>query len=119
MLFLFSCASRRIQTRETNSVSSDETAQSSVQAAVFRGSKSKTASGLKKSDLKKSKTGKIVSAKKSNLAKRRYASSKASKWIGAVRKARSALKIKGFAAVGGKSSQGKTLLAKARSFYKK
>ena len=90
-----------------------------LQAAVFNGSKAKTASGLKKSDLKKSKTGKVVSAKKSNGAKKRYAGSKASKWIVAVSKARSALKIKGFAAIGGKSSQGRALLAKARSFYKK
>ena len=89
------------------------------QASVFRGTKAKTVGGLKKTDLKKNKRGKIVSAKSSAASKKRFASSKASKWILAVRKARSALKIKGFAAIGGKSSQGKALLAKSRSFYKK
>merc|ERR1719499_803495 len=79
---------------------------------VFRGSKAHTVGGLKKEHLTKNKHGKIVSKKMS-------AKGKKSKWIVAVGKARAALKIKGFAAVGGKSSQGKALLAKARSFYKK
>ena len=39
--------------------------------------------------------------------------------IAAVQKARKALGIKGFCAVGGKAGKGKALLAKARSFYKK
>merc|ERR1719295_175619 len=79
---------------------------------VFRGSREHTVGGLKKENLTKNKHGKIVS-------KKRSAKGKKSKWIVAVGKARAALKIKGFAAVGGKSSQGKALLAKARSFYKK
>merc|ERR1712039_911929 len=85
---------------------------------VFKGSREKTIGGLKKSDLKKNKAGKIVSAKKSNLAKRKYAST-IGRWNTAVTKARKALGVKGFQAVGGQTSAGKALLAKARSFYKK
>lgn len=82
---------------------------------VFKGSKAKTVGGLKKSDLCKNKHGRVVSKKMSQRAK----SGKSAEWCKAVVKARAALKIKGFCAVGGKSSQGKALLAKARSFYKK
>merc|ERR1712060_681526 len=85
---------------------------------VFKGTKTKTKGGLKKSDLKKSKSGKIVSAKQSNAAKKRYASG-VGRWITAVQKARKALGVRGFQAVGGSSSTGKALLSKARSFYKK
>ena len=88
-----------------------------AKAAVFRGTKAKTASGLKKGDLKKSKSGKIVSAKKSAAGKKAF--KRIAKWNDAVKKARKALGIKGFQAVGGKSAKGKALLAKARSFYKK
>merc|ERR1719421_624783 len=79
---------------------------------VFSGRKMKTSTGLKKENLTKSKSGKIVSKKKSALGKK-------SKWIAAVQKARAALKVKGFSPVGGKTAAGKALLAKARSFYKK
>jgi len=82
---------------------------------VFRGTKAKTVGGLKKSDLVKNKHGRVVSRKMSQRAK----TGKAAKWLAAVAKARAALKIKGFCAVGGKSGQGKALLSKARSFYKK
>ena len=54
---------------------------------VFRGSKAKTVGGLKASDLTKSKTGKIVS-------KKRSASGKKNPWSLAVKRARTALKIK-------------------------
>merc|ERR1719248_6651 len=79
---------------------------------VFSGKKVKTVGGLKKDSLTKSKSGKIVSKKMS-------AKGKKSKWIAAVMKARAALKVKGFAIVGGKTASGKALLAKAKSFYKK
>merc|ERR1712185_712857 len=78
---------------------------------VFLGKKVKTVGGLKKTDLIKSKSGKIVSKKASLFAKK-------SKWIAAVTKARKALGIKGFLPVGGKSAKGKALLPKAKSFYK-
>merc|ERR1712187_422421 len=59
---------------------------------VFAGKTAKTQSGLKKSDLVKNKSGKVVSKKNS-------ARGKASPWIAAVKAARAALKIKGFAAI--------------------
>merc|ERR1719162_2709923 len=52
---------------------------------VLRGSKGKTVGGLKASDLIKNKNGKVVSKKNT--------------WIVAVKKARAALKIKGFCAI--------------------
>merc|ERR1719433_1611168 len=81
---------------------------------VFKGTKLSTKGGLKKSDLKKSKTGKIVSAKASAASKKKYANG-IGKWNVAVTKARKALGIKGFLAVGGKKKEGQVLLAKARS----
>merc|ERR1712207_104643 len=85
-----------------------------AKVVVFKGSKVKTTGGLKKSDLKKSKSGKIVSVKASAAGKKAY--KRIAAWNGAVGKA---LGIKGFAVIGGKSKAGQTLLAKARSFYKK
>merc|ERR1712096_424900 len=83
-----------------------------AKAMVLRGSKAKTVGGLKASDLMRNKSGKIVSKKRSAQGKKRA-------WIVAVAKARTALKIKGFCACGGKTAQGKALLAKAKAFYKK
>jgi len=83
-----------------------------AKVSVFKGRKEKTVGGLKKSDLTKNKNGKIVSKKKN-------ARGKNNKWANAFRKARAALKIKGFCPCGGKTAQGKALLAKTRSFYKK
>merc|ERR1712061_594209 len=77
---------------------------------VFKGTKAKTVGGLKKTDLKKNKNGKVVSAKQSNAAKKRYANG-IGKWNTAVQKARKALGVKGFQAVGGSSSTGKALLS--------
>jgi len=73
---------------------------SGANRAVFNGKFAKTSGGLQKSALTKNKNGKIVSKKKS-------ARGKASKWIAAVAKARKALGIKGFCAVGGKAGKGK------------
>ena len=83
-----------------------------AKSQVFKGRKAKTASGMTKKDITRNKHGKYVSVKKSRRGKRNA-------WMKAVMKARSALKVKGFCAVGGKSKAGKTLLKKARSFYKK
>merc|ERR1712176_720850 len=85
--------------------------------SVFAGKKEKTIGGLKKSDLKKSKSGKIVSKKRSALGHKQY--SKISKWTAAFKAARKALGIKGFVACGGSTAQGRAFLAKTRSFYKK
>merc|ERR1719494_318079 len=79
---------------------------------VFAGKLNRTKGGLKKDGLTKNKRGRVVS-------KKRLAFGKKSGWMAAVVKARAALKIKGFCCVGGKTAQGKALLAKSRSFYKK
>ena len=73
---------------------------------VFRGTKAKTSSGLSKSDLTKNKNGKIVSKKAS-------AKGKTHPRIIAVKKARAALKIKGFSAI----KKGTPLYKKAKEFY--
>merc|ERR550514_1045452 len=82
--------------------------------SVFRGTKAKTASGLTKALLTKSKTGKIVS-KQQAAGRKAYANIR--NWTVAVSKARKALSLKGFVPVNGKSAQGRALYAKAKSFY--
>merc|ERR1712063_221511 len=81
---------------------------------VFKGGKETTSGGLRKADLTKSKTGKIVSKKKSAAGKKRYAST-IGKWTQAVMKARQTLGIKGFLAV----KKGSPVYNKAREFYKR
>merc|ERR1711953_961151 len=88
-------------------------------AVVFRGNKEKTSGGLKKSALKKTKSGRIVSIKASNAAKKRPSFKKITAWGAAFVKARKALGVKGFVPCGGKTAQGKALYAKTKSFYKK
>jgi hypothetical protein len=85
--------------------------------SVFHGTKHHTASGLSKSDFKKNKDGRIVSKKKSDLAKRRF-SKTIGKWAVATKNARRQLGIRGFQAVGGKTSRGQALLRKVRSLVK-
>merc|ERR1712164_27096 len=81
-------------------------AMKAMKAMVLRGSKGKAVGGLTAKDLVKSKTGKIVSKKRSAFAKK-------SPWIAAVKKARAALKIKGFSAI----KKGSPLYLKAKEFY--
>merc|ERR1719405_186444 len=76
-------------------------------AMVLRGSKAKTVGGLTAKDLTKNKNGKIVSKKAS-------AKGKTHPWIIAVKKARAALKIKGFSAI----KKGTPLYKKAKEFMK-
>ena len=83
-----------------------------AKAAVFRGTKTKTTSGLKKTDLIKSKSGKIVSRKMSANGKKAYARIRG--WTVAVTKARKVLNVKGFVAV----KRGTPLYNKAKEFYK-
>merc|ERR1712185_505302 len=73
---------------------------------AFFGKIDKTASGLKKTDLVQTKTGKIVSKKRSLNGKK-------SPWIAACQKARKELKIKGFAVV----KKGTPLYKKAKELY--
>merc|ERR1712105_352266 len=89
-----------------------------AKSSVFRGNKAKTSGGLKKSDLVRSKTGKIVSRKASENAKKNYKKHGIEKWINATKAARKSLDIKGFCPVGGKSAKGQALLKKVRSLYK-
>merc|ERR1711997_77500 len=86
-----------------------------ARAAVFSGTKEKTLSGMTKSSLIKSKTGRIVSKKRSAESKKRFATSALKKWCDACKKARKELGIKGFCPVGGKTAQGKALYAKVKS----
>ena len=73
---------------------------------VLRGSKAKTVGGLTAKDLCKNKYGRVVSKKSSIRAKK-------SPWIAAIKKARTALKIKGFCAL----KKGTPLYLKAKEFY--
>merc|ERR1712125_76052 len=75
---------------------------------AFRGQSTGGATSLKKEDLVKNKTGKVVSKKKSLAAKK-------SPWIMAVGAARKALGVKGFCAV----KKGSALYKKAKELYKK
>merc|ERR1740138_1247133 len=79
--------------------------------SVFKGFKEKNASGLKKSDLVKSKSGKIVSRKQSANGKKAYAHIKG--WTVAVQKARKALGVKGFVAI----KKGTPLYNKAKELF--
>ena len=83
-----------------------------ARSVVFRGTKAKTASGLAKTDLMKSKSGKIVSKKQSANGKKAYARIRG--WTAAVIKARKFLNVKGFVAV----KRGTPLYNKAKEFYK-
>merc|ERR1712124_94087 len=82
-----------------------------AKASVFRGSKEKTYTGLKKTDLMKTKTGKIVTKKQHAAGKKAYAHIKG--WTLAVQKARKALGVKGFQAV----KKGSALYKKAKELY--
>merc|ERR1712093_619105 len=78
---------------------------------VFSGTKEKTAGGLTKADLVKTKSGKVVSKKRLAAARKAYAHIKG--WTVAVQKARKALGVKGFVAV----KKGTALYKKAKELY--
>merc|ERR1711933_183678 len=67
-----------------------------AKAAVLKGKKEKTSSGLTAASLVKNKAGKVVSKKASARGKK-------NKWAQALAQARKELKIKGFCVCGGKS----------------
>merc|ERR1712001_462167 len=89
-----------------------------AKSQVFRGTKAKTTSGLKKSDLRKNKDGRIVSKKRSDQAKRQFQKNGLGKWFKAVKDARKALGHKGFVPVGGKTAKGQALYKKAKSLLR-
>merc|ERR1711881_142103 len=82
-------------------------------SSVFRGTKAKTSGGLKRSDLTRSKSGKVVSKKASAHGKKAYKNIRG--WTVAVSKARKALGVKGFVAV----KKGSALYKKAKELYGK
>ena len=84
-----------------------------AKTSVFRGTKAKTQGGLKKSDLTRSKSGKVVSKKQNAAGKRAYKHIRG--WTVAVQKARKALGVKGFCAV----KKGSALYRKAKELYGK
>merc|ERR1739845_117711 len=83
-----------------------------AKALVFRGTRVKTSGGLKKDKLTKNKSGKIVSAAMSKVAKQAFAK-RIGGWTKAVQKARAALKVKGFVAI----KKGTPLYKKAKEIY--
>merc|ERR1719158_662711 len=89
-----------------------------AKSRVFKGSKSKTGGGLVKSDLKKNKSGKIVSRAASDRAKKSFVKNGLKAWSDAIKGARKALGLKGFVAIKGKSAQGKALYTKAKELMK-
>ena len=72
-----------------------------AKSSVFRGRKAKTSGGLKKQDLIKSKSGKVVSKKMSDRAKLAFKKNGLAKWNAACQKARKDMKLKGFVPIGG------------------
>merc|ERR1712188_58547 len=82
-----------------------------AKASVFLGGKEKTYTGLKKSDLMKSKTGKVITKKQHAAGKKAYKNIKG--WTEAVQKARKELGVKGFVAI----KKGSALYKKAKEFY--
>jgi hypothetical protein len=91
---------------------------SGARRAVFSGKLAKSKGGLKREQLTKSKSGKIVS-KKSQAHGKKVFTKYLAKWNKSVMAARKAMGIKGFQAIGGKSAKGQALLKKARSLYRK
>merc|ERR1719410_1063056 len=85
-----------------------------AKAMVLRGAREKTVGGLRKSQIMKNKSGKVVSKAMSELSRKRYKGSKLEAWTKAVAKAKKELGITGFVAVNGKTPQGRALYAKAK-----
>ena len=87
--------------------------------SFFSGARDHTASGLKKSDFKKNKRGRIVSRKASAASSRSKGAKVIARWGAATKQARKQLGIKGFCPVGGKTAKGQALLKAVRSILKK
>ena len=84
-----------------------------ARASVFSGTKTRTQGGLKKSDLMRSKTGKIVTKAQHAAGKKAYNRIKG--WTVAVKKARKDLGVKGFVVV----KKGTALYKAAKAHYSK
>merc|ERR1719362_1867221 len=83
-----------------------------AKAIVFKGGDAEGHTTLRKEDLVKSRSGKIVSKKQSEAAKKRYAEG-IGKWSAAVKRARDELGVSGFVKV----KKGSVLYDKAREYY--
>merc|ERR1719235_2912012 len=86
-----------------------------AKALVLRGTKEKTAGGVKKEGLFKNKRGKIVSKKSSAAGKRSFQHIRG--WATACATARKELHLAGFVAINGKTAAGRALYAKAKAIY--
>merc|ERR1719148_107409 len=90
-----------------------------AKAHVLMGFRVKTSGGLNKDNIIKNKSGKAVSKAKSLKAKANFKGSALESWIKACQAARKAMGIKGMAVIGGSTTQGKALHAKAKALRKK
>merc|ERR1711972_136457 len=86
-----------------------------AKAAVLRGVKEKTSSGLTAAMLMRSKRGKVTSKKAHAQGVKNFRNIRG--WMEACRAARKALHVTGFVAINGKTIQGKALYAKAKALY--
>merc|ERR550514_1178942 len=103
-------AKRVVRVMKAMKVKSKIAKGSRMRYMVFSGAYEKTASGMKKGDMLKNKSGKIVSRASSAAGKKAYR--RLSAWTKATQQAKKALGLKGFVPVGGKTAQGKALYAK-------
>merc|ERR1719189_2044319 len=86
-----------------------------AKAGMKRSMKAKVVSKIAKGSRAKSA---VFAGRKerSAMSKKQWAAGKLKKWADAVKKARKALGVTGFCAIGGSSAKGKALYAKAKSF---
>ena len=112
--------SKAMKKKGHNTDKKNKTTRSSIargkgaRATVLRGAKVKTAGGLTRETLVKSKKGKAVSKARSERSKEMF-DQRLGRWGAAVKLARTELGIKGFCPVGGKTAQGQALLALVRT----
>merc|ERR1719350_2349857 len=79
--------------------------------SVFKGKFEKTVGGLKREDLTRSKTGRVVSKKRSAIGKRHY--EKIQPWVEACKRAKAELGLTGFVPM----RKGTPVYTRAREIY--
>merc|ERR550534_1735644 len=89
------------------------------QVFSFSWSQGQDLGGIEEAGSHQKQVGKSRIQKMSDRAKLAFKKNGLAKWNAACQKARKDLKLKGFVPIGGKTSQGKALLSKIRSYYKK
>merc|ERR1711862_960006 len=85
-----------------------------AKSIVFRGFREKTVGGLKKGDLKKNSSGKVVPKRMSAASKKKFQGSALKRWGLACSQARKALGLKGFVAC----KKGSAFYQKAKELLK-